>query len=59
MNELIDRLKKVKNKTDMSQEKLAQEIGVTLQTVHRWLNGKFEPSIHVEKSLKDFLKKHE
>ena len=39
-----DRIKSLRNKLNISQEKLAQRIGVSWHTVNRWENGKRQPS---------------
>ena len=39
-----DKLKAIRKKKGWSQERLAKELGVSFQTVHRWETGKFEPS---------------
>lgn len=58
MNKMIDDLKRIKLEKEISQEKMAREIGVSLQTVTRWLNGKFNPSLHVESKIAAFIAKH-
>ena len=41
----------------MSQEDLAQKLGISYVTVNRWENGKFEPTIKMKKKLnKMFIK---
>lgn len=50
-------LKKYREKMFLSQEDLAQKLGVSYVTVNRWENGKFEPTIKMKKKLnKLFLK---
>ncbi len=39
-----EKLRDIRKKKDWSQERLARELGVSFQTVHRWETGKFEPS---------------
>ena len=50
-------LKEYREKMFLSQEDLAQKLGVSYVTVNRWENGKFEPTIKMKKKLnKLFLK---
>ena len=50
-------LKKYREKMFLSQEDLAQKLGISYVTVNRWENGKFEPTIKMKKKLnKLFLK---
>jgi DNA-binding XRE family transcriptional regulator len=37
-------LKDIRKKKGWSQERLARELGVSFQTIHRWEAGKFNPS---------------
>ncbi|MDY6906449.1 MAG: helix-turn-helix transcriptional regulator [Thermodesulfobacteriota bacterium] len=39
-----ERVKKVRNQLNLSQEDLAHAIGVSFATVNRWENGKTTPS---------------
>lgn len=39
-----EKLKKLRSKKGWSQERLARELGVSFQTIHRWETGKCEPS---------------
>ena len=41
----------------LSQEDLAQKLGVSYVTVNRWENGKFEPTIKMKKKLNRLLKR--
>lgn len=41
--ELMGKLKAVKERKKISQERLAAELGVTLGTINRWFNGKNAP----------------
>ena len=50
-------LKEYREKMFMSQEDLAQKLGISYVTVNRWENGKFEPTIKTKKKLnKMFIK---
>ncbi|MBK7142273.1 MAG: helix-turn-helix transcriptional regulator [bacterium] len=55
MNDLVSRLETYRLENRISQEKLAEKLGVTHATVSRWLNGHSNPnkiqSYHIEKLL--------
>ncbi len=40
LDELIEQIRIIKEDQRLSNEALAQKIGVSLYTIHRWLNGK-------------------
>ena len=40
----VDDIKAIKKKTGLSNEKIAREIGVTTNTIHRWLNTGARPT---------------
>ena len=44
-------LKEYREKMFLSQEDLAQKLGISYVTVNRWENGKFEPTIKMKKKL--------
>ena len=50
-------LKEYREKMFMSQEDLAQKLGISYVTVNRWENGKFEPTIKMKKKLYNLFKK--
>ena len=50
-------LKEYREKMFMSQEDLAQKLGISYVTVNRWENGKFEPTIKLKKKLYNMFKK--
>ena len=50
-------LKEYREKMFLSQEDLAQKLGVSYVTVNRWENGKFEPTIKMKKKLHSMFKK--
>ena len=56
MTDLIKKLETYRLENKVSQEDLAQKLGVAFSTVNRWLNGKSKPnkiqSYHIEKLLK-------
>jgi len=53
---LIERLEVFRLENKISQQKLAELLGVSFSTVNRWLNAKSKPnkiqSYHIEKLLK-------
>ena len=50
-------LKEYREKMFLSQEDLAQKLGISYVTVNRWENGKFEPTIKMKKKLYSMFKK--
>lgn len=54
--DLIKELEKYRLENKISQEQLAEDLGVAFSTVNRWLNGKAKPNkiqtYHIEKLLK-------
>lgn len=50
-------LKEYREKMFLSQEDLAQKLGVSYVTVNRWENGKFEPTIKMKKKLNKLFEK--
>ena len=50
-------LKEYREKMFLSQEDLAQKLGVSYVTVNRWENGKFEPTIKMKKKLNRLFEK--
>lgn len=50
-------LKEYREKMFLSQEDLAQKLGISYVTVNRWENGKFEPTIKMKKKLYNLFKK--
>ena len=50
-------LKQYREKMFLSQEDLAQKLGISYVTVNRWENGKFEPTIKMKKKLYNLFKK--
>jgi transcriptional regulator with XRE-family HTH domain len=54
---LIEQLESFRLKNKITQEVLAQKLGVAFSTVNRWLNGKNKPSKIQEYQIKQLLKK--
>ncbi len=55
MSNLIQRLEKYRLENKITQERLADKLGVSFTTVNRWLNGKAEPNkiqcFHIKKLI--------
>ena len=49
-------LKKVRKSLDLTQEQLAQRLGVSFATVNEWENGKRKPSPLAKAAIEQFLK---
>lgn len=58
MNELIEKVKAIKEAKQMSQEDIAREVGVSLNTVYRWMAGKVSPSVHVLDKIQAFINRN-
>ena len=55
----IDKLSKIKEATGLSQEKIAREMGVSIQTSHNWLTGKTRPKSELQiTSIDRFIGKY-
>lgn len=50
-------LKSFRKKLKFSQEKLAQEVGVSLASIQRWESGKCEPFPLTRNIIKKYIKK--
>lgn len=54
---LLQKLEEYRLANKISQERIAEMLGVSFSTVNRWLNGKSKPSkiqsYHLEKLLRD------
>lgn len=44
-------LKEYREKVFLTQEELAQKLGVSYVTLNRWENGKFEPTMRLKRKL--------
>lgn len=51
-------IKKLRENMLVSQEELAKILGVSMVSVNRWENGKFEPTIKVKRKLNELFKEH-
>ena len=50
-------IKQLREKLDWSQEKLARELSISVNTIRRWEKGVNEPSTLAKKALLDLLKR--
>jgi DNA-binding XRE family transcriptional regulator len=48
-------IKILREKMIISQEELGEILGVSLTTVNRWKNGKYEPTIRLKRKLNDLF----
>lgn len=51
-------IKAIRQRSLMSQEVFAQELGVSFTTVNRWESGKSKPAYKAMKQIDDFCKAH-
>lgn len=56
--DLSTSIKKVRQKTFMTQEEFAKELGVAFSTVNRWEKGKTTPNLAAMKQMKDFCQRN-
>lgn len=54
----LEMLKKFKDKSGWSYDRISKEIGVHSQTVQGWFNGKYKPSQLARRALRLFLMEH-
>ena len=54
--DLVRKLEKYRLENKVSQQRIAERLGVSFSTVNRWLNGKSKPNkiqaYHIEKLLR-------
>ena len=50
-------LRTIRQKSFMTQECFAQEVGVTASTINRWEHGKAKPNLTAMKNLKSFCER--
>lgn len=58
MADIIEKLKHLQEQQGWSQERLAREIGVTLNTVNRWFNKHITPRGLSLKVIEELLRRH-
>lgn len=51
-------LRTIRQKSFMTQENFASELGVTASTINRWEHGKAKPNLTAMKKLKMFCEMH-
>lgn len=51
-------IKKLRQKLFISQKELAEELNVSVVTVNRWENGKFEPTLKLKRRLNELFKQN-
>lgn len=51
-------IKVIRQRSLLSQEAFAQELGVSFTTVNRWESGKSKPSYKAMKQIDDYCKAH-
>lgn len=56
---LSEVLRMTRQKSFMTQESFAQEMGVTASTINRWEHGKAKPNLTAMKNLKLFCEKND
>lgn len=57
--EEIEKLKKILKEHDISLEEAARAMGISFQTIWKWMNGKHIPSKLALVQLRKFIKKYE
>ena len=53
-----EELKRLRQRTFLSQEAFAKELNVSFSTVNRWESGRTKPNLAAMKSLKEFCTAH-
>lgn len=54
----LEMLKKFKEKSGWSYDRISKKIGVHHQTIQGWFSGKYKPSQLARKALRSFLIDH-
>ena len=54
-----DGIKLLRKKMLISQEELAERLGVSFASVNRWENGRYEPTIKVKRKLRMYLETYD
>ena len=49
-------IKKIRNELLLSQEELAEQMGVSFATINRWENGHHEPTFKSKRMIRDFCR---
>jgi len=56
---IADRIRILREKSLLTQEEFAKEIGVAASTVNRWETGKARPNMSAMRTLKAFCEAHD
>lgn len=54
-----EEIKKIRQRSFLSQDEFAKEIGVAFSTVNRWEGSKAKPNLAAMKSLKEYCLSHD
>ena len=57
--DLIQELRDIKEREDISYENIARELGVTQQSVRNWMIGGRRPMPVMRKIIREFIGRHE
>lgn len=57
--DFAEKVKFVRTKLNLSQEKLAHKLGVSFATINRWENGSYNPSRLARKAFDNFCVENE
>lgn len=49
------KIKELRDEMLLTQEEFGEVLGVSLVTVNRWENGKFEPAIKIKRKLRELF----
>lgn len=52
-------LKRIRQRTFLSQSAFAKEVNVSFSTVNRWESGRTKPNLIAMKNIKEFCTKHD
>ena len=55
---MINELKEISEREGMSQAKIAHDLGVTLNTVNRWIKGVHKPHPVFQAKIKNYIKRY-
>ena len=53
-----EELKRIRQRSFLTQEAFAKEVNVSFSTVNRWESGKTKPNLNAMKSIKEFCNKN-
>ena len=56
--DISESVKTIRRKALLSQTDFAKELGVSLNTVNRWENGRSKPTFRTMRSINDFCRQH-